>query len=179
MRVFVMNKKIIAVAIALVLVGGIAVGVTLLLGGMPGVSIGEPVVITSNTDFDDLGYSGNGTEENPYIIENLRISPNILDDTNCITIEDTTMFFIIRSCVLSTSRDARCISLSNVQNAVIEDCTVSGGDYGIFVYDSNNVNITGNQISSCDFGLGIFQSTNYNQVDNTYTDCVTDDVIQD
>ena len=173
-----MNKKI-AVIVAAVLVIGLLAGVVLIFGGIPGVNIGEPLVIDDNEDFETMGFAGNGSAVDPYIIEGLSISPNVLDDVDCIIIRDTTMFFIIRGCVLSTSHDADGIYLLNVRNGVVDGNTVSRGDYGIAVWESNNVNVTNNNISNCDWGLGILGSTSYNYAGNTYTNCFTDEVIQD
>ena len=57
----------------------------------------EPISITSDEDFITLGFAGNGTAEDPYIIEGY----NITTSTGCgIFITETTKFFIISNCYM-------------------------------------------------------------------------------
>ena len=57
----------------------------------------EPILINNDTYFASLGFPGNGTENDPYIIENYNITAT--DDCS-IRIEYTTAYFIIRNCYL-------------------------------------------------------------------------------
>ncbi len=63
----------------------------------------SPITITSNADFVSQGFSGNGTAEDPYVIEGY----NITTTGDCISIQDTDVYFIIRDCLLTagTSND--------------------------------------------------------------------------
>ncbi|NHJ13038.1 MAG: hypothetical protein EAX95_05140 [Candidatus Thorarchaeota archaeon] len=137
------------------------------------------ISIDSNSDFEDLGFEGDGTVENPYIIENRIITVKPADVLNCIEIRDTTAHFIIRDCTLSTGLSATGIYLHNVQNALIEDCRISNALYGIVVDSSNNVEVRSNRIMYCTTGLWIVLSTNYDYSDNTYISCSTHEKIDD
>ena len=56
-----------------------------------------PIYINSDDDFESLGFQGNGTLDDPYIIENLRIET---ENNNGIFIEFTTKSYIIRNCFI-------------------------------------------------------------------------------
>ena len=58
----------------------------------------EKIFIQSDDDFEVLGFSGSGTEVDPYLIENLEIMPGTFYDN--IEIMNTTKHFIIRNCHL-------------------------------------------------------------------------------
>ena len=51
----------------------------------------DPISIQSNGDFESQGWSGTGTQDDPYIIENLRISSNSV----CIAINNTDVYHTI------------------------------------------------------------------------------------
>ena len=80
----------------------------------------SPIDIESNVDFVNQGWPGNGTEEEPYVIEGLYIATH----GNCIEISDTTAHVIIKQCNFSTGvdiSDAMAIDLENVTNIRIEN----------------------------------------------------------
>ncbi len=172
-----MNKKLVGVIGIVVLIVGIFYGLIFLYGGLPGIAVGEPLVIEGDSDFESMELSGSGTESNPYIIEDLTISPNIMADTDCISIKDTTKHFVIKLCTLTTSREATCIKLENVSNAVIENCTISGANYGVYMIGCENITIRYNEFNSCYYAIGLFDSENIDTPDNAYLNCVniTDD----
>jgi parallel beta-helix repeat protein len=63
-----------------------------------------PITISDNTDFNaTYSFPGNGTEDAPFIIENLFISLNTSDwntyGDSCISVLNTDCYFIIRNCV--------------------------------------------------------------------------------
>ena len=79
-----------------------------------------PIVITSNADFVNQGYPGNGTKEDPYIIEGLYIASS----GYCIEILHTTAHLLIRECNFSTGVDINsepAIFIDNASNIRIED----------------------------------------------------------
>jgi parallel beta-helix repeat protein len=105
------------------------------------------------------------------VIENLSIA--IDDSGSCISVRDTSVNFIIRNCMLSSSAQFPYTSLAklqffNVENGNVENCSVFGQidiqysrsckifnnsispyhtDYVIYVYESQMVNISYNLIS--------------------------------
>ncbi|MHA2143379.1 MAG: right-handed parallel beta-helix repeat-containing protein [Candidatus Thorarchaeota archaeon] len=156
----------------------------------------DPFVINGDTNFSDTalaeGWTGDGSSESPYIIENLDIdlgpSPTV-----AINITDTRVHFIIRNCRLTgpAATPSYGILFENVTNAQIVDsevtefshaviirekCTnvlVSGNNcsfnsYAIYMHDGNSNTISDNLCNS-NFFYGIFiHSTNSSIVaDNT------------
>jgi parallel beta-helix repeat protein len=100
------------------------------------------IYIDGNDEFTfENGVSGgSGTENDPYIIENW----NIVDDgsTNAgLFINNTDAYFVIRNCSVSNYSDyyEDGIRLNNVENGRIEDSQVYNNDFGIGVYDSNDI----------------------------------------
>jgi len=79
-----------------------AIFIFLLLGtGLPILLTYEPEInieITSDKDFRKLKFPGNGSVDNPYIIENLIISHAL---KKAISIKNTESYFIIRNCSFS------------------------------------------------------------------------------
>ncbi|MFW9903749.1 MAG: right-handed parallel beta-helix repeat-containing protein [Candidatus Thorarchaeota archaeon] len=106
----------------------------------------NPIDIDSNNDFSTLGFSGSGTVNDPYIIENL----NITDvTTNLITIRDTTVYFTINNCFLNSAYGTRYngIFLRNVQYCTIIHNIITNCYSGIDIGSSNNNTIAYNSIS--------------------------------
>lgn len=132
------------------------------------------VIITADIDFISQGWLGNGSKSNPFRIENLTITAN----TTCISISDTSSYFEIHDCVLTSTVDyVETMKLTNVQNGIISSnnltfdligidiegcnsCVIESNDvhrpdlpeqsgiHAIRVNDSDNVIIARNQISS-------------------------------
>ena len=121
----------------------------------------DRIRITGNSQFtNDNGVTGgNGTIDNPYIIEgwDITIPPVctavIRSDCTGIVIRFTTAFFLIRnvwvhdgnltSCnPLSRCPDVNGINLVQVSNGRIEDSLITNNDFGIAILSSNNVQVT-------------------------------------
>ncbi|MFW9910667.1 MAG: nitrous oxide reductase family maturation protein NosD [Candidatus Thorarchaeota archaeon] len=122
-----------------------------------------PIRISGNLDFISQGWSGNGTESDPYIIENLFISAN----EACINITDTDAFFKIKDCVLDAdiignpgSRES-CVYFRNVTNGLIVDSTISSQAHAVFIDDSDFCRIDGCHVSAEWRGLRIINCTSF------------------
>jgi len=101
-----------------------------------------PISIERSEDFIGLGFEGEGTPENPYIIRNLNIT---VITGNCITIRNVPDYFMIRDCFLkSLSGFYSCIELESTNHSVIEQCYLEGGRNGI-----NTYNTIGTKIDDC------------------------------
>lgn len=133
----------------------------------PAYDASDPISITSNAAFIGVASSGNGTVDDPYIIENLSITNNT---ANLIYIENTTAYFEIRNCLLngtdgsydgivlnntdygnlSTNDIFRCnygIHLNSSDHNTILNNTVHGNALdGIFLHDSNVTDIFKNKV---------------------------------
>ncbi|MBD3405221.1 MAG: hypothetical protein GF411_03680 [Candidatus Lokiarchaeota archaeon] len=105
----------------------------------------DPIVITCNQDFIDQGYSGSGLSTDPYIIEGL----HILNNSVCISISNTDVYFQILSCSVSAVDyvDTDGILLDNVTNGEIRGCQVDSHYQGIYLIDSPGCNVTDSIVS--------------------------------
>ena len=104
-----------------------------------------PIWINDNSDFRTLGFPGQGTINNPYIIEGYYI---VNDSWHLIEIQHTTAYFVIRNCLinpLNASYDG--ISLINVSYGIIEHNLILNGTSGITLENSvYNITVLNNTI---------------------------------
>jgi len=102
---------------------------------------GSEIYIHSNDDFTEkYEFPGDGTEENPYIIEGLRFESYRYG----IRIKGTTAHFTIRDCVFESTRKrtaGTAIHIKNVENGIIENCRIEGMSRGIWVQNSEQIRI--------------------------------------
>jgi parallel beta-helix repeat protein len=109
-----------------------------------------PINITCNADFFDQGWSGDGTPDDPFLIQNLDITSNV----SCIRIADTTEYFIIRGCQLESYWDEdyaigyNAVELCNLSNGVLENCDIYGSASCILLVDCNNTDVRGCHLRS-------------------------------
>jgi parallel beta-helix repeat protein len=142
--------------------------------------VSEPFRINNNSDFVNSTKvtSGNGSVDNPWIIENFEIDGS--DMKYCIFIGNTTDHFIIRNCSLYNAigiNDFRLrnagITLENVYNGLIIYNNMSNNIYGVYSYLSNENNISNNEFYNN--RAGVYISTSYNNqlanniITSTYT----------
>ncbi len=130
--------------------------------------------INSDSEFAQIaqqeGWPGDGSENDPYIIEGYEIDAQ--GEGNCIYIGNTTVHFIIRNCYLHNASWQSSpyfvgagITLYNVINGIIENNTCSGNDDGIFLYSSSNNTIINNTCSDIsNYGIYLDYSSNNNTV---------------
>jgi len=103
--------------------------------------------ITSETDFPDSGFSGEGTEVDPYVLDNVIINVT----QAALSISETSVHFVIQDCVLYAGFVA--IVLNNVSNGVIEDCEIRASSAGISLFASEYIIIRDCDISLADSGI--------------------------
>lgn len=135
--------------------------------------------ILSPFTIDELGYGdytweqvvneewcyGSGTWTDPYVIENITINGQGLD--NCIEIRNSDTYFIIRNCSLYNSGSNAGIFLYNVDNGrlLYNNCS-NNNDKGIYLWYSNNNTLSGN-IANNNYGWGLFlEQCNNNTIIN-------------
>ncbi len=159
-------KKMIAVWLVMILMGGLIGFVNLSTAAEESgngdaetrsaahgtISINGNGVFASQASSE--GWAGDGSEGNPYIIENYDVNASEAtdDDAAGIKIENTDVYFIIRNCVIHDGyewgvsyNDGICFY--NAKNGKIENCEIYNNDDGIsFSSFSNNNAITSNQI---------------------------------
>jgi parallel beta-helix repeat protein len=123
-------------------------------------SLHSPISINGNSHFSSTasseGWRGDGSSENPYIIENYRIPAS--GDT-CISVRNTDVHFIIRNCNLSGA-DLAGVALSSVFNGRIELNTITEnvGD-GVRLTNSGN-----NFIDNNTMDMEMVNVMNYNGI---------------
>jgi len=139
-----------------------------------GLTVHAPIYINGNAHFasqaENEGWAGDGTEANPYIIENYTIRAST---ANGIEIRNTNVYFIIRNCVIYDGYDGVYpnyygIYFYNVQNGKIDNVTSYNNFYGIYLQHSSN----NNTIANCAVynnsygGIRLWESSNNNQITN-------------
>jgi parallel beta-helix repeat protein len=153
----------------------------------------DPISITNDDDFKKLGFEGNGTEVDPYLIKDLIIEAD--DDGKCISIESTSAFFIIQNCELFSDDDksGTGIYLEKVENGAIVECNITTLDVGISVLKSEScefksntlsrlgkgfyltqsrfMNIEGNRVTESDYGIHLYKMGPSELITNTVEDC--------
>ncbi|UCE11660.1 MAG: right-handed parallel beta-helix repeat-containing protein [Candidatus Thorarchaeota archaeon] len=119
----------------------------------------DPIEINGNDDFVLQGWPGSGTRENPFVINNLEIAS---DDVN-IRITNTTDFFVIRNCNLTSMGDwsyEDAILFENVTNGSVEDCHIGLRGTGTRIVRSSNCTIKRSEIVSIVIGVKLENSEN-------------------
>lgn len=114
----------------------------------------DPILISSDDDFVIQGWPGNGTVEEPYVIENLSISVSH-DQGYCIEIKNAQSHFVVRNCFLYGISYTSAIVLRDTMNGLIEynQCNVTGG--GIQTFDGWNNTVRSNNCTT-DGGTAIY-----------------------
>jgi len=119
-----------------------------------------PISINSNLDFTYINgvTSGLGTKDEPYIIENWEINAK---SKNGISIQNTSLCFVIRNCYIYGKYWMDGIYLNNVTNGTINNVTCEYTRNGIWVNSSAY-----NQIINCTVrgGYGIDVSGSNNKI---------------
>lgn len=104
----------------------------------------SPISISHNDDFsDNSNITGDGTEFNPYLINNFNISEDGSEDV-LIEISNTNVFFQINNFLLLGANQG--IRFENVTNGYIKNTTIKDCLYGIMISDSFNTSIIENEI---------------------------------
>ncbi|MCX8173960.1 MAG: right-handed parallel beta-helix repeat-containing protein [Thermoplasmata archaeon] len=125
--------------------------------------------INGNADFAVQaaanGWEGNGSQENPYIIENYEIDGQ--GSSYCIWIENTDVHFVIRNCYVwnavtsSSPPYGGGLALNNVRNGNLNSNECNGSKYGIYLYGSSKSNtVTANFAFANDYGIYLKSSSN-------------------
>lgn len=130
----------------------------------------NPIFIDGNDDFiaqaTAEGWPGDGSEEHPIIIADLKIT----FAGNLIMILNTDLFFQIHNCILDGLGKGRGISIHSSSNGLIVNNTVRNIEsVGIYVEHSSNIIITRNIVHNSVQNEGIFLwEANYNVISQNY-----------
>ena len=127
-----------------------------------------PIVIEADEDFDNQGWPGTGTEDDPFIIQNQIID---LQGTGgyCISIANTRAHFKIYNCSLSgTIGTQAAIYLYNVSNAIIIGNTIVDNYYGIHLSNSSYCIITSNNCTAYSHAFYFRDVSQFNTISHNY-----------
>jgi parallel beta-helix repeat protein len=121
----------------------------------PILDLNDAVHINGDDEFENYALEqlvpGNGTVDDPFIINNL----SIVEEGLCIDIRNVSAHFIIRNCELKTTADywGIAVYLSNCHNVIIDSCRTEGGISGIEIFDCNDTLVLDCFVSNSYFGI--------------------------
>ncbi len=125
----------------------------------------ESIIIHNDSTFTDYGFPGNGSSNNPFIIENYYISTS---QEYGIDIEFTDMFFVIRNCYINADQTAINIEEVGIANTKIINNTCIGNYFlGIRIFDAPAAVIQDNTCINSRDGIHIHSSPFVSIVNNT------------
>jgi len=107
-----------------------------------------PIAITSDADFAAQaaieGWGGNGTAADPYIIMRL----NITSEGNCIRFTETTVYFNVQDCYLTSSVEntGRGLDLGSVAHGSINSCMILSKGLGMWLAGPHSCTFADNVI---------------------------------
>jgi parallel beta-helix repeat protein len=118
----------------------------------------SPIYITADSGFASGGFHGSGTEEDPYVIENLRIATDAVR-RNGVEIRNTRAYFVIRDCEVTAAYIGVLVEGAAPGTAFIISNVIaaSSHDGGGIVLGSDGVTVTNNTCTGFVEGL----HTNY------------------
>ncbi|NPA75165.1 MAG: hypothetical protein GXO25_03670 [Euryarchaeota archaeon] len=129
-----------------------------------------PIRINNNSDFARLGFPGNGTPENPYIISGLAINGSAGNDS--IYIGNTTVYFVVENNYLYHAGflsdpyyDGDGVSLYNVTNGIVRNNTLYNNEDDVRLFSAQNIQVIHN-INTGGIGIEINASKNNTIMDN-------------
>ncbi len=127
----------------------------------------DPIEIISDGNFADYGFSGSGTSEDPYIIQEYSITTT---SERGIFIVDTTKYFVIRDCYVDAQ--AYGIYIANIAEgtaSIINNICIDNNLDGIKLKNSSGCTVTDNTCTDSDLGINLYLSFNSTLLNNTCT----------
>lgn len=95
-----------------------------------------PIVIWHDDNFTDFGFSGSGTPEQPYIIENLEIAST--GSVPCINVSGSvTANYLITNCKLTAPSEGGIGALLNSGIGTIQNCEIFDSTLGVHLEGTN------------------------------------------
>jgi parallel beta-helix repeat protein len=135
----------------------------------------EPFAILSDYELAQQAleneWSGNGTYNDPYIIEWLKI---VSDGHHCIKIKDVREYhFVVRNCHLIANNESWgvCIKIYYCTNGVVENCIMETGYQGADFLESNDCSISDCYIRGVGCGINMTITERILVHDNWVEDC--------
>ena len=121
----------------------------------------DPNYNWSKTATENDWCRGNGTLNDPYIIENSTINGQYT--YSCLAIEFSNAYFVIRNCTFFNSGESKGgIYFNYVENGIIDNNNLSNNYYGIYIASSNINTFSENNVSNNSVGGIILMVANNN-----------------
>ena len=131
----------------------------------------DPIIVGGDEEFVLNGFTGSGTAEDPYVINEL----NITNSGTCITIMNTTAYFILKDCFVKATYSNHGIILQNVTFGTIEACKATTCHAGIYLHQTMNCTIENSTVHSSRTGI-LFNSAYSCSISNSKTFRNTDGI---
>jgi len=141
----------------------------------------DPIYIDGNDDFNEKAeennWSGNGTEQSPYIIEGYEIRgvDTDVEENYAIIIRHTDLQFEVRNNLLYgashplPSFSTSAVALTNVANGTIRNNTIRHNSHGVNLMSSSYNEVINNTLIDNDVGSRVRSSTNNTLAGNNIT----------
>ncbi len=115
----------------------------------------DTIRVTEESEFRTTGWSGNGSIENPYVLEGVHIIFNEYPNHHeAIFISNIDSHFVIRNCMFTGNGNG--ITFSHTSNGQIVSCLFNGSNLAIDLRDCSNVSVFNNTIINGMAGLSVF-----------------------
>lgn len=123
------------------------------------------IEINGNFQLSQIAQGGNGTWQDPYIIEDKVIDG--LNGSHCISIMNTDKYFILENCTIYNASIG--IYLGNVSNCLFSGNKINNLQLtGLYLNNSVNNTLVSNEISSSTIALEFFESSNNSIYNNNF-----------
>ncbi|MHA1408249.1 MAG: right-handed parallel beta-helix repeat-containing protein [Candidatus Heimdallarchaeaceae archaeon] len=136
----------------------------------------SPISILSDADFVSLGFPGNGTASEPYIIEGYNITSTV--STFGIQVRSTTAHFIIRNCFVKAKYKSILIRDVAANTSTIADNYLKDSNEGISIENAYDIRIENNTIINCNWGIFSLRNDNERIVNNTIKNSWSDGIYE-
>ncbi len=134
----------------------------------------ETIYIHKNDELkeyiEENGYPGNGSENDPFIINDLIVDSSHHSNFAGIYIRETTSNLIIRNLTVSGFEEG--IKLIEASNIGIDECSIESSFNGLSLeICEKNINISDSEIRSCNRGILLQDSPGVNILDTMIVNC--------
>ena len=131
----------------------------------------EPITINSNDDFITYGFSGNGTGDNPYIIENYRIIANAEYGIKICCIDKS---YIIKNCYIDLDYNTTTYGIylqDSPEYCSILNNTCTDNYFGLYLNHCTRMVVANNTLNANTKGLYALNSNHMDIIQNNCYDC--------
>ena len=162
------TKKLLGIFIGVVIVLSTFVTLYVVLRPKNQLIEHDPIIIWNDDDFLSFDFQGDGSKDNPYLIQNYNITT---DSKYSIYIKNTYKHFVIQNCFLKAEEYG--IYLENIADgtAIIINNVCADNENGIFIFNSDNITISNNtcinNLGPTGSGISITDS-DYCDITNNY-----------